>query len=216
MKALLKKEFRFLHPACYLSFLFVSLLFIPNYPIAVVFFFPLTVSINIFLSSISENNDLLFCSLLPIRKKDYVRAKLSFILFFELAFLLLSLPLLITRNLLFKDSFLPTNPGIDSILSVYGFTFLVYGLYNVILLTVYFHTAPKRHFAYIVSLIVAFVAFTFFGVILAYIPIIGPSLDYGGDLLYQYLYFFLGLLLFIVFNYVAYKVSCKELKKKDF
>lgn len=216
MKTLLKKEFRLLHPACYLSFLFVALIFIPNYPIAVVFFFPLTVSINIFLSSISENNDLLFCSLLPIRKKDYVRAKLGFILLFELAFLLLSLPMLITRNILFKGSFLPTNPGLDSILSVYGFTFLVYGIYNLALMTIYFHTAPKRVLAYLVSLIIAFVSFTFFGVILAYIPIIGPSLDYGGNSLYQYLYFFLGILIFVLFNHLAYCISCKELKKKDF
>lgn len=215
MKAILKKEFLLLHPAFYLGYLFAAMIFIPNYPLVIAYFLPLTLSINLVITSINENNDLLFSSLLPLRKKDYVKAKMTMILFFELSYLLLTVPLLFLRNYLYQDSFSQTTPGLNSILSVIGCVFLVYGVYNFVLMTIYFKTAPKRILSYLLSLTTALILFSFFGIVLVYLPIIGPSFNLGGSLLYQYLYFIIGILLFLLFNYFSFRLSTKILEKRD-
>ena len=80
MKALLYKEFKLaMHPICYLFiFLFPFMVLIPNYPLAVGFIYILSCYPILFLGANKgqQSNDLLFSTLLPIRKKDIVNSKI--------------------------------------------------------------------------------------------------------------------------------------------
>ncbi len=215
MKALLKKEFLLLHPIYYIGYLFVLFLLIPTYPAAMTFFLPLTVSINTYVGCITENNDMIFSSLTPINKKDYIKAKLFMTIFLEVTIMLLSLPILFIKQTVFSTNMMESIPGIDSILSIYGYCFLCYGIYNFCLWTIYTKTAPKRILATMLSIFIAFLFFTFFGIVLAYLPNIGKALDYNGEFLYQLLYFLVGMLCFIFLNLLTYHISANNMEKKD-
>ncbi len=215
MKALLKKEFLLMHPVYYLGYSCVLLLLIPTYPAAISFYLPLTFSINIYVGFISENHDMLFSSLTPISKKDYIKAKLFMTIFFEITFMLLSLPFLFVKQLIFTSEMMASIPGIDSIFSLFGCCFLCYGIYNLLVWTIYIKTAPKRMLATLLSLFVSFLFFLFFGIVLAYLPTIGEALDFNGEILYQILYFLIGLLCFVLLNLFTYHICADTMEKKD-
>ena len=76
MKALIYKEFRLaVHPICYLFvFLFPLMILIPSYPLGVGFIYILSAYPILFLGANKgqQSNDLLYSTLLPVRKKDIV------------------------------------------------------------------------------------------------------------------------------------------------
>ncbi len=215
MKALMKKEFLLLNPVFYFGYLAVLLLLLPTYPATITFFLPLTISINSYVACISENNDMTFSSLIPISKKEYVKSKLFMTIFFEVTFMLLSLPILLLKQYLFSTDMMLAIPGLDSILSIFGCSFLSYGIYNLCLWPLYIKTAPKRYLATLLPIFVSFACFSFFGIVLAYLPSVGEALDFGGNILYQILYLLVGLLCFILLNLFTYQVSLDKMEKKD-
>lgn len=74
MKQLLKKEFTFTAlPLCYLFLLFSGMTMIPGYPIAMDSFF-LCLALFQSMQSRREQNDLSYTLLLPVSKKQVVRA----------------------------------------------------------------------------------------------------------------------------------------------
>ena len=75
MKTLLYKEFKLaVHPLCYIFvILFPFMIFIPNYPLFVAFIYVVFCYFILFLGSNKgqQSNDLLYTTLLPVRKKRY-------------------------------------------------------------------------------------------------------------------------------------------------
>ena len=62
------------HPMMYVFALFGVMLIIPNYPYTVVFFYGLLGIFFTFLNG-SENKDVDYCAVLPVTKRDQVRAR---------------------------------------------------------------------------------------------------------------------------------------------
>lgn len=215
MKALINKEFKLgIHPSCYFAFLFPLMVFIPNYPLVVSFIFPLSLFPNVILSLMSENNDLEFSLLLPIGKKQYVASKMFTFLFLELVTVLISVPLVLSCYF-FLPSSLENTPGLTSPLSLYATILIGYGIFNFLLFTIYYKTAPKRIMAYLASLFVTVAWLCFVGIIFAFIPNVGDALNKQAGLMYQLIYFFVGLLLFVIMTILTYFISVKELKNKN-
>ena len=98
MKALLYKEFKLsMHYMCYLFIaLFPFMILIPSYPVAIGFIYILSCYPVLFLGANKgqQSNDLLFSTLLPVRKKDIVLARIFTVLFMQLAFIALMAALL--------------------------------------------------------------------------------------------------------------------------
>ena len=105
MKQLLKKEFTFTAlPLCYLFLLFSGMTMIPGYPIAMDSFF-LCLALFQSMQSRREQNDLSYTLLLPVSKKQVVRANYLFCIGLQMLFFLLCailpvlrMPLLYIRN----------------------------------------------------------------------------------------------------------------------
>ncbi len=215
MKALINKELKLgIHPSCYFVFLFPFMVFIPNYPLVICFIFPLSLFPNVILSLMSENNDLEFSLLMPIRKKDYVASKLFSFLFLELTTILISVPLVLFRYFYMPAS-LENNPGLNNPLSLYATLFIGYGLFNFLIFIIYFKTAPKRIMAYLVAMFVTIFWLCFAGIIFAFIPGIGDALNKDSCLIYQLIYFFIGSILFIIMTIITSFISVKELESRN-
>ena len=92
MKALLYKEFKLaMHPICYIFIcLFPFMLLIPSYPIGVGFIYLMSCYPILFLGANKgqQSNDLLYSTLLPIRKKDIVKARIFTVIIMQVAYML--------------------------------------------------------------------------------------------------------------------------------
>ena len=79
MRALLYKQFRLVcHPMTLVFCLFGAMLLIPNYPYTVAFFY-VTLGIFFTFMNIREQRDMYYAAVLPIRKRDTVKASVLFI-----------------------------------------------------------------------------------------------------------------------------------------
>lgn len=97
MKQLLKKEFTFTAlPLCYLFLLFSGMTMIPGYPIAMDSFF-LCLALFQSMQSRREQNDLSYTLLLPVSKKQVVRANYLFCIGLQMLFFLLCAMLTVIR-----------------------------------------------------------------------------------------------------------------------
>ena len=93
MKALIYKELKLaMHPICYVFIaMFPFMILIPSYPLAIGFIYVLSCYPVLFLGANKgqQSNDLLYSTLLPVRKKDIVLARIFTVIFMQLAFMLI-------------------------------------------------------------------------------------------------------------------------------
>ena len=94
MKALIYKELKLaMHPICYIFiFLFPLMILIPSYPLGIGFIYILTCYPILFLGANKgqQSNDLLYSTLLPVRKKDIVLARIFTVIFMQVIFILMT------------------------------------------------------------------------------------------------------------------------------
>ena len=147
---LLQKELRLaVHPSMYIFVCLGALVLIPAYPYGVVFFFAM---LGIFQSMMyaRETRDIYFTALLPVRKRDAVKAKLLLASFAQLTQLLLSVPFAFLRTLYLPEG----NPvGIEANAAYYGFGLMIFGIFNLVFFTQFFKTAYKAGVAFLTALI---------------------------------------------------------------
>ena len=131
MTKLLKKEFiLFTHPTSWMFLAFGAMMLIPGYPMYVPFFW---VTLGLFYACLSarENNDLYYTLLLPVRKRDTVRARGLYFALMELLQLLACVPFAILRCVLKIG---PNNAGMDVNLALFGLALALMGFFNLLFL----------------------------------------------------------------------------------
>ena len=93
MKALLYKELRLaMHPICYVFIaLFPLMILIPSYPLGIGFIYILACYPILFLGANKgqQSNDLLYSVLLPVRKKDIVKARIATVILMQATYMIL-------------------------------------------------------------------------------------------------------------------------------
>lgn len=174
MKNLLTKELRL--STSILSWLFLAfaaMTLIPGYPILVGSFF---VCLGIFQSfqTVRENNDILYTVLLPVEKKDAVRAKYIFVCFIEiLAWLLMAALTALRMTALADAAAYVSNPMMDANLVYLAYAAVVFALFNVVFLGGFFRTGYKFGKPFVIFIVVAMLV-----VLLAEILHHVPGLDF--------------------------------------
>ena len=94
---LFKKEWKLVMMPVPLLFLLLSgLVLIPNYPYYVTFFYT-TLGIFLMMQSARENRDLYYMALLPVTKREMVKARFSLVLTIEAMQVLVCIPFLLLR-----------------------------------------------------------------------------------------------------------------------
>ena len=151
MTALLYKQFRLVcHPMTLIFCLFGIMVLIPNYPYTVIFFY---VMLGIFFTflNIREQKDIYYSALLPVPKRDTVKAGCAFVVIIQA----LSLVVLIPCSLLAahlqpgKDNLV----GLDPNAALLTAGFLLYAVFNAVFLPSFYANGYKVGIAFLKAVI---------------------------------------------------------------
>ena len=151
MKALLYKQFRLVcHPMTLVFCLFGAMFIIPSYPYTVTYFY-VTLGIFFTFTNMREQRDIYYAALLPIRKRDTVRASVLFLAIIELATLVLAVPFaVLSVHINPKDG---NIVGLDPNVALFAAGFLLFALFNAIFLCSFYKTAYKVGISYLKAVI---------------------------------------------------------------
>ena len=231
MKALLYKELKLaMHPICYVFIaLFPFMILIPSYPIAIGFLYVLTCYPILFLGANKgqQSNDLLYSTLLPIRKKDIVKARIMTVLLMHVAFIALTsalFPLAVFINNSINEAALAADPnanpvvvpglGLHSYVLVLAIVIIGYAIADLIFFPIYY----KNGKSIVMSTLMMILGFVLYlGIFTIGLPFI-PGLEWINELpLYvQFIILGVSIIIYIALHLVVYKVSYKRLEKVDF
>lgn len=212
MLNLLYKELRLAaHPNLFIFTLLGVLVIVPAYPYGMVFLFGCLGPYITFMYG-RETNDIYYTCLLPVKKRDTVKAKCLLMVSAQMTQLLISLPFAILRL-----SVLPKgNPaGIEANVAYYGFGLMIYAIFNLIFLTEFFKTGHKVGKAFIKAIIPAAL-----GVIVMEVIVHFPRFKWLDSLevdmmLKQLPILIIGIIVYIFAMLLAYRVSSNRFQKVD-
>ena len=216
MTQLLTKEFRL--AASPLSWIFLAaaaMTLLPGYPILMGAFF---VCFGVFHSfqNAREANDVLYTVLLPVRKRDFVRAKFGFTCCIQLLGFLLMAALTALR----MTAMAGTKPYVSNALMnatplFLTFVLLIYAAFNVFFLCGFFRTAHKLGIPFL-CFGVATLLLIFIGEALHFIPGLGFFNAPGGERLgLQFALLAAAAALYALATFAACRISMARFEKLD-
>ncbi|CUX17838.1 hypothetical protein BN3456_00241 [Clostridium sp. C105KSO13] len=199
------------HPNLYIFTLLGVLVIVPAYPYGMVFLFS-CIGVYITFMYGRETNDIYYTALLPVKKRDTVKAKCILIVLAQMTQLLISLPFAILRTYILPEG----NPaGIEANVAYYGFGLMIYTIFNVIFLTQFFKTAYKAGKAFLLALIPAALAAVFMEVVVHFPEFTWLDSVEPKSMLRQLPILALGAAVYIIGINIAYRVSAKHFEQVD-
>ena len=228
MKALIYKELKLaMHPICYLFvFLFPLMVFIPNFPLGIGFIYILTNYPVLFLGANKgqQSNDLLYSTLLPVRKKDIVLARMMTVLLMQIAFILV-MSALYPLEYCIQSTVRAMNPdqpnlfvnaglSIDSYVLCVAIAIVGYAIADLIFFPIYYKQGKSIVMSTLLT-IFGFVLFIgLFTIILPYVP--GFEFMNKQSIGVQFICLGAAIGISILIHILVYKISSKRLEKVDF
>lgn len=214
MKNLLYKEFKLsVQPLTYLFLATAAMLLIPSYPYEVAFFYQTMGIFFIFMLG-NTNNDLFFTALLPVRKRDTVRARFITVIILELLQMVASIPFALLKSRL---NIAPNMAGVEANLALFGVAFVMYGVFNLIFLPMFYKTGYKAGMPFLVSGLVMGLVVVVTEVAINLVPGWNVALDSiePAYLPQRLLALAGGLMIFVVLTLLAYKLSVRRFERLD-
>lgn len=207
---LLYKEFRLAaHPTLYIFMMMGALALIPAYPYSTVFLYGCLAPFITFQTS-RENQDAFYTAMLPVRRQDIVKAKCLLMVITELCQLTVTLLVSILRYQLIPGN----NPvGIEANAAYFGFGLIIFSVFNFLFLTNFYKSAYKVGKAFLIGIIPATIGM----IIIEVLPHL-PSLSWldsvaAADQLKQLPVLIIGILIFLLANTTAFKLSAQRFEK---
>ena len=234
MKALIYKELKLaMHPICYLFVaLFPLMILIPSYPMGVGFIYILSCYPVLFLGANKgqQSNDLLYSTLLPVRKKDIVMARIITVILMQVAYMLILsalYPAALAINAEIarqaeaaraagehvSDVTIP-GLGLNSFVLLLAFAIVGYAIADLIFFPIYY----KHGKSIVMSTLMTILGFVvYIGVFTIGLPFV-PGLEIMNHLNIGIQFICLGAAigLSVLAHYFVYKISSKRLEKVDF
>ncbi len=223
MKALLYKEFKLaMHPICYVFIaMFPLLILIPSYPLAIGFIYVLTCYPILFLGANKgqQSNDLLYSTLLPVRKKDIVLARIMTVAIMQFAFMAIMCALYPLCRLIEQSISEAATPGlgVDAFVSILAIAIVGYAIADLIFFPIYY----KRGKAIVSSTLFMILGFVIYlGIFTIALPFIPGCQGYtdvlSGNIGIQFAILAGALVFYVLIHIAVYKISSKRLEKVDF
>ena len=226
MKALLYKEFKLaMHPICYLFvFLFPLMILIPSYPAAVGFIYVLSCYPILFLGANKgqQSNDLLYSTLLPIRKKDIVLARIITISIMQFTFMalmsaLLPAAMVIHETIKISGGTPTTGLPLYGFGSTLAFAIIGYTIADLIFFPIYYKNGKSIVLSTLMTILGFTIYIMFVTVVIPYIPGAEGYVNFFSNSPWIQIGFLaIALLIYIGLHYLIYRISAKRLERVDF
>ena len=212
MKSLLFKEIMLsVHPTSIVFVLLGCLVLVPAYPYSVIFMFGCLAPYITFLNG-RETNDAWYTALLPVTKQEMVRAKCMLTVFFQLIQMFISIPFMLLRNAIA----FPNNPvGLDATLAWYGLGLIIYETFDLIFLPAFYKSGYKVGKSFILASIPMLILIVA-AESSAHIPQLAWMDSYKPEhLLMQLPILLAGIVYYVVFLMLSYKLSVRRFERVD-
>ena len=218
MKALQYKEWKLaMSPVPFFFLALSGLLLIPNYPYYVTFFYN-SLGIFLFFQSCRENRDVYYMMLLPVTKREMVRARVTTVMQLQLMQLAACIPFMLIRA---QYAAVKNPVGIEANVSFLGFALLLMGVFSITFLPMHYRNGYDLGKPFLISSIVQFVLIllleTLEHVALAIWPL-GETVfeSYApADQLRQLPVLVLGACAWLLLNFAAFRISAARFEKVD-
>lgn len=174
MRQLLKKELRLaMHPTAPIFLTLSSMLMIPNYPYLVVFFYT---GLAVFFTCLTgrENHDVDYTVLLPVAKRDVVRARMLLVALIEIAQLIVAVPFAWLRQAIIPE---PNMAGMDANVALFGFALIQMGIFNGVFFRTYYRDVKRVGPSFVKASIATFVYILFVEAMAHAAPFVRDVLD---------------------------------------
>ena len=227
MKALLYKELRLaMHPICYVFIaLFPFMIIIPSYPLGIGFIYILACYPILFLGANKgqQSNDLLYSVLLPVRKKDIVKARIATVILMQTSYLVLMSALYplarivnaaIAQSASKPEELVIPGLGLDSFVLLLAIGIVGYTIADLIFFPIYY----KKGKSIVMSTLFTIIGFVIYiGIFTIGLPYV-PGLEIMNNMHLGIQFAILGgsILISFLFHLLVYRISSKRLEKVDF
>ena len=211
-----------MHPICYVFIVaFPFMILIPSYPLAIGFIYVLSCYPILFLGANKgqQSNDLLYSVLLPIRKKDIVKARIFTVLIMQVAFIAI-MSILVPVALAIGTGTKAEIPGLDlnGYVSVVSIAIIGYALADLIYFSIYYKSGKSIVASTLLTILGFVVYLGIFTIAIPYIPGFGESYkhllnDSGVGI--QFVFLGAALVITTLLHLVVYKVASRNLENLD-
>ncbi len=216
MNMLLRKELRL--SAMLLTYLFIGFAFmtlIPGYPILCGVFF-ITLGIYQSFQNAREANDIVYSALLPVAKRDVVKAKYQFVMLIELCgFALMALLTVLRMTILADAPVYRQNALMNANPFFLGAALLIFGLFNIIFVGGFWKTAYGIGKPFVIYTVTAFLTMGI-AEALHHFPGLEALNAFGMDHMDLQMSLLLGgALLYALLTGLSYQKACVNFEKID-
>ena len=205
------------------------MMLVPSYPMGVGFIYLLSCYPILFLGANKgqQSNDLLYSTLLPVRKKDIVLARIMTVIIMQIAYILIMAALspvafLIQQNLIANNpEYAPTGFGVESFVSLVAFAIIGFALADLIFFPIYYRNGKSI----VMSTLFTILGFVIYlGIFTVALPIMGNNIPemkwfsdiFAGELWIQFIVLAVAIILSALAHFLVYKISSKRLENVDF
>ena len=230
MKALLYKEFKLaMHPICYVFIgLFPLMILIPSYPLAIGFIYLLSCYPILFLGANKgqQSNDLLYSTLLPVRKKDIVLARIFTVIIMQIAYMLIMsalypVALAVNNSIVVEDTGAHLNVpglGLNGFVSILAIAVIGFAVADLIFFPIYY----KNGRSIVMSTLFTILGFVvYLGIFTIAFPYI-PGMEWYTKILcdsgvgIQFAFLGGAIAISALLHFFVYRISSMRLEKVDF
>ncbi|MEV5025497.1 ABC-2 transporter permease [Paenibacillus sp. LPE1-1-1.1] len=197
-----------------MPFLTGALMLIPSWLYFLVILYFCFITIPNMFAGYKTQNDLIFTSMLPVTKKDIVKAKVSVIVILELMHIVVAMIYgLISVRLYPNLTYYFYEPS----LGFWGLCFVMIAIFNIIFISMYYKTAFKYGAATIVSITAAMLfagGAEWLGIQNSFVSDLfkGTGADH---LATQLSILVMGIVIFAIFTIIAYHIAIKRFEKVE-
>ena len=217
MVNLIKKELALcMHPTAFIFLSFAVLVFVPNYPYEVIFFFS-CLSVFFCCMKARENSDIAFSCTLPVKKEHIPLAKMLVVIGLQCISLLLVGVIGAIKGVILPAEQYVNQTGISANIVLVGNGAILLGIFNLIFFPRYFKQPDKIGVPFVIGAIVIFLLIGVFIVLRWVTPLYSHILNGVNSVhtIAKALASLIGLLVYLLLTITSCKISMKNFAKVD-
>ena len=217
MLNLIRKELALcMHPTAFIFLFFAVLVFVPNYPYEVIFFFS---SLSVFFCCMMarENGDIAFSCTLPVKKEHIPLAKILVTIGLQCIILLLVGIIGAVKGAALPAEQYVNQAGISANIVLVGNGAILLGIFNLIFFPRYFKKPDKIGVPFVIGAIVVFLMIGVFIVLRWATPLYSTTLN-GLNTVNtgaKAVALITGLVVYIILSAISCKLSMKYFQRVD-